>query len=278
MPAVSPLAALESRRVRVAGVVADAARVTGVDFAYLMGQAGIESSFNPTARARTSSATGLYQFIDQSWLGVVERHGADHGLGWAAAAIERGANGRFRVADPATRQAILNLRNDPAIAARMAAEHASDNRTYLEARTGRTAAPVDLDLAHFLGPGGAVRFLRAAAATPAASAADLMPRAAAANRGVFYDRSGRARSLTQVRELFARRLERHAGTADGAALAATPADGAPSTARTVQPADWLRLSRTIAQRGEGAGRLSAGVDLAPEHARLAWRMMGAHSL
>ena len=65
---------------------------TGVDFKYLFNQARVESSLNPQAKASTSSATGLYQFIEQSWLGVVAKHGDAHGLGWAASAITRGGD------------------------------------------------------------------------------------------------------------------------------------------------------------------------------------------
>ena len=264
------------RRGAVVGAIADAARATGVDFSYLLGQARIESGLNPSARARTSSATGLYQFIDQSWLAVVDRHGERHGLGGAAAAISQGSDGRYRVADPATRTQILALRNDPAIAARMAAEHAADNRAYLESRTGRTAAPVDLYLAHFLGAGGASRFLRAHAATPGASAAALFPRAAAANRPVFYDRSGTERSLDAVRTLFAQRLD----NASDAPLPAAPTEGAEDGAptRDVQPADWLRLSQAMghAPAGEGtagSARLSLPFEVDPARARLAYLLL-----
>ena len=68
--------------------IQQAAARTGVDFSYLLGQARIESGFDPNARARTSSATGLFQFIDQTWLGTVKRHGAEHGLAWAADLID----------------------------------------------------------------------------------------------------------------------------------------------------------------------------------------------
>ncbi len=263
MPITPVEAATTPRRQMVVGAIADASRATGVDFSYLLGQAQLESGLNPAARARTSSATGLYQFIDQSWLGVVERHGPEHGLGWAAAAIGRSASGRFHVADPDTRRAIMALRNDPAVAARMAAEHAADNRSYVERRTGRTAEPVDLYLAHFLGPGGAARFLNAHTAQPDASAAVLFPSAAAANRNVFFTREGTARTLSQVRDRFAARLERAGGTTPPGDRPAQPADAAGE--RIVQPADWLRLTRTVAQQSDppggpaGSQRLSAGV-------------------
>ncbi len=185
----------------------NAASATGVDFNYLFNQARIESSLNPNAKAQTSSATGLYQFIEQSWLGVVAKHGDAHGLGWATSAIMRGSDGRYRVADPAMRTAILDLRRDPDASAAMAAEFASDNRDHLERRLGHQVESVDLYLAHFLGAGGATKFLRGYDANPDAAAADLFPAAARSNRGVFYDRDGSARSLAELRERFAAKFE-----------------------------------------------------------------------
>lgn len=185
----------------------NASSATGVDFNYLFNQARVESSLNPDAKARTSSATGLYQFIEQSWLGVVSKHGNEHGLGWAASAITRGSDGRYRVADPAMRSAILDMRRDPQASAAMAAEFASDNRDHLEKRLGHKVESVDLYLAHFLGPGGATKFLRHHDASTDASAATLFPAAARSNRGVFYNRDGSARSLADVRTRFARKIE-----------------------------------------------------------------------
>lgn len=190
---------------RVGNAIRLASAETGVDFSYLFNQARIESGFNPNARARTSSATGLFQFIEQTWLGTVKRHGAEHGLGWAADAIREGHNGHFYVADSATRRAILDLRRDPEAASAMAAEYASDNKAYLERRLGRPAEPVDLYLAHFLGAAGATRFLRAHDGNPDATAAAVVPAAARANRAVFYDH-GRPRSFAEIRAHFAERI------------------------------------------------------------------------
>jgi hypothetical protein len=192
---------------QVRQAIYNAASATGVDFSYLVNQARVESGFNPEAQARTSSATGLYQFIEQSWLGVVAKHGDEHGLGWAASAITRGSDGRYRVADPATRQAILDLRRDPQAAASMAAEFASDNKDYLERRLGHDVESVDLYLAHFLGAGGAAKFLHNLDDNPDANAAALFPAAAHSNRAVFYTKDGSARSLSEVRTRFAAKFD-----------------------------------------------------------------------
>ena len=146
---------------------------------------------------------------------MVKQHGADHGLGAEANAIQRGRNGRYYVADPAMRREILDLRRQPEAASAMAAEYASDNGRYLESRLGRAAEPVDLYLAHFLGAGGAARFLRAHDANPGAAAAAMLPAAARANRAVFYNRDGSARSFAEIRARFAERIgeRRRAGLA-----------------------------------------------------------------
>ena len=192
---------------RVTNAIAMASRRTGVDFSYLLGQAKIESSLNPTARAATSSATGLYQFIDQSWLAVIDKHGSEYGLGWASNAIQQ-SGGRYYVADPQLRQQILDLRKHPETASVMAAEHAADNKAFLESKLGREAEPVDLYLAHFLGVGGASKFLSVHDRAPDASAASLFPSAARANRSIFYDKQGNARSFAEIRDRFVSKLQK----------------------------------------------------------------------
>jgi hypothetical protein len=191
----------------IAAAVAGASRATGERFDFLLANARLESGLNANAKARTSSATGLFQFVERTWLAVVKRHGAKHGLGWAAAAIDW-AGGSLSVANPLQRDAILKLREDAGAAAAMAAEHTADNRQRLVSRLGRPVNDAELYIAHFLGAGGATRFLKAMGTAPDAAAASVTPRAARANHGVFYDRGGRARSLSEVFDHFAARLAR----------------------------------------------------------------------
>src|SRR3954470_16952975 len=162
---------------------------TGVDFSYLMAQASRESSFDPKAKASTSSATGLYQFVEQTWLGTFKEHAADYGYSDLAAKITKGADGRYSVSDPAARKQILDLRKDSTLNAAMAAELASDNKTKMEAALGHPVTATDLHLAHFLGLNGALRFVRKLDSDPSATGAAMFPRAAAANASVFYDES-----------------------------------------------------------------------------------------
>jgi hypothetical protein len=190
----------------VRNAIGRAAQRTGVDFSYLLNQAKSESGLNPNARARTSSASGLFQFIDQSWLGVLKQHGAKHGMGWAADAIGRTASGQWTVNDPQMRQAVFALRNQAEPSALMAAESASENAAGLSQMLGRPANQTDLYFAHFLGPVGAARYLKAHHANPGATAAALFPREASVNRNLFYTSSGEARSLDQLYALMARKI------------------------------------------------------------------------
>lgn len=188
----------------VVNAIKKASARTGVDFAYLMEKASAESSFRPDVKAKTSSATGLFQFIERTWIGMVRDHGADHGLGKYADKITPDG----RVADAKTRKEILELRKDPEMAAVMAAEYAADNKAYLETRLKGEVGPVEMYLAHFMGPGGATGFLKAMAKNPMGNAADIFPEAARANRGVFYDgKTGKPRTLAAVYDFFAKKFE-----------------------------------------------------------------------
>ena len=199
--------------------IARAADATGVDFQYLMAQARLESGLDPTARAGTSSAAGLFQFTNGTWLGTLDRHGARHGLSWISEAIEGG-----RIRDPGLRSQVLGLRYDADASARMAAELARDNGAELTAVLGRAPDATELYLAHFLGAAGAGEFLGALAHNPGQSAAALLPKAAAANRAIFYEGTGAARSVGGVMNLLRARMASAMGESGGAArLAYDPA-------------------------------------------------------
>ncbi len=195
---------------RAPGAVQSAIRAAGsrssADFAYLVRTASVESNFNPAAKATTSSASGMYQFVEATWMEMVEGHGNKIGLGAEATAIRNGT------ADAKLRQDILDLRHDPKTAAFMAQAYADQNRDHLEAELGRNTDMVDQYLAHFLGPTGATTFLKSLNERPGVPAAELLPAAAAANGSVFYD-AGRPRSVAEVHAYFSRKLGQPAGAA-----------------------------------------------------------------
>jgi hypothetical protein len=180
----------------VAYAIERASARTGADFDYLMKTAARESSLNPDAKAGTSSAAGLFQFIDQTWLGMVKEHGAEHGLSQYADQISQTKSGRYVVADRQVRREILALRYDPEISATMAGEFTQDSADTLRGSLGREPTGGELYAAHFLGPGGALQLIKAAQAGEG-SAASIFPDAARSNRSIFYGKGG-ARSASDV--------------------------------------------------------------------------------
>lgn len=191
---------------QVAGALRNAAGATGVGFEVLAAKAAMESGFRSDAQASTSSARGLFQFIEQTWLGVVQEHGAAHGLGEEAAAIAR-QGGRLTVSDPALRSRILALRDDPEIAARLGAEHLKDTADALApALGGRKPDAAELYLGHFLGVRGASELLRKAASDPGMAASQVLPEAARANPAIFRGKDGAALSVQQVMDRLRERV------------------------------------------------------------------------
>lgn len=202
--------------------IREAASKVGVDYGYMMAMAAQESSFNPGIQAKTSSATGLYQFLNQSWLGIVKLHGAKHGLSAYANKINYSKSEKKYVVNPASdRQAILDLRKQAVYSALMGAEFAKDNQTYLTKKLGRAVGPTDLYMAHFLGPAGAARFLAARdAGKGSQSAAALFPDAASANTSIFYKKGKLARSLDEVYAVMTEKIVPRANAYSRARLAA----------------------------------------------------------
>jgi hypothetical protein len=226
-------------QVPVESAIARAAAATGVDFNYLLAQARLESGLDPSARARTSSARGLYQFTGSTWLKTLDRHGADLGLD----------------SSMAPRADLLALRDDPQISAMMAGALANDNRNYLYGTLGRDPDNAELYLAHFLGPDGATQFLSALASDPDQSAAALLPRAAAANRSIFFSGTT-ARSVGQVMELLRSRLDTAMG--ESGATAAAPTAFVPAATLAAQPATGGPLAREFADAAAASGNALPG--------------------
>jgi hypothetical protein len=178
--------------------VRTASQSTGVDFGYLMRTAQRESGMNAGARASTSSAAGLFQFVEQTWLSTLKQHGTAHGYARYSDLIQMGADGRYHVpSGEEARKAVMDLRLDPHCAAIMAGELAADSAAYLRGRVGREPTGGELYAAHFLGPQGSAKLIEAVQSSPNGVAASLFHDAAAANHGVFY-RDGRALTVSEV--------------------------------------------------------------------------------
>jgi hypothetical protein len=236
-----------------------------------MAQAKSESGLNPNAKAASSSATGLFQFLDQSWLGVVKAHGAEHGLGWAANAITAKKGGGFTV-DPNMRQAVFALRQQAGPSALMAASYASDNASSLSQTLGRDVNGTDLYMAHFLGLGGATKFLRAQCTNGQACAANMFPQEARANRSIFYGKDGSARSLDDVYAIMGHKLDNAVDGSNDAMIQAnasglTPGSlvptmpGAPDLSQVQMAYGDIGTTDTDTNSADGSSPDQAGMDI-----------------
>jgi hypothetical protein len=192
-----PLMEVNSIRSVVEAAIQRASAATGVDFSFLMGTAKRESGYNPGAKAGSSSAAGLFQFTEQTWLSTLKQHGAKYGYARYAQLIDQTSDGRYRVANGDARKMVMDLRLDAHASASMAAELASGNASYLRGRVGRDPTSGELYAAHFLGPQGSAQLIQAVKATPHAQASTIFPDAARANPAIFH-RDGRPASVSEV--------------------------------------------------------------------------------
>jgi hypothetical protein len=235
---VDPISTANAAVAQITGAIRQAARAVGTSFSYLLATAKVESNFEPGAKAATSSAQGLFQFIEQTWLSTMKEAGPRLGYGAYADAIVKTGSGRMEVPDAAMRREILGLRRDPEINAAMAGAFTNKNASILTSRLGRKPTEGELYIAHFLGPGGAGTLINAAS-TSNPTAAALFPSAASANRSIFYDKQGRARLASEVYATLTGRYEvARLGTAQYVAGVAAPpvrlAAATPDPAGTAQ--------------------------------------------
>jgi hypothetical protein len=182
---------------------------TGVDFSFLMELASIESSFNPSANARKSSAAGLYQFKSGTWLEAVRTYGDKYGIGVYALQIEHivTSEGELQpiIRDPVY-QHVLDLRYNPRISALLAAEHVKKNMRRLLSSLDRSPGRTDLYLTHFFGASGAISFLRALEDHPDKIAGDIFPGPAKRNKNIFHMQGSKPRTVAEVYEVFNRKF------------------------------------------------------------------------
>jgi hypothetical protein len=248
VPSINALSAVEQ-------AVRSASQSTGVDFNFLLRTARRESGLDASARAGTSSAAGLFQFIEQTWLSTLKQHGAAHGYARYAELIQEGSDGRFHVPGEEAHKAVMDLRLDPHAAATMAGELAADHAAYLRGRMGREPTGGELYAAHFLGPQGSAKLIQAVETSPSLPAASLFPEAAGSNHGVFYH-DGRPLSVSEVYN----NLNRTGGGQQVAAVAADPGESAFASYAGAGRLERMHEQELLVQfiMGDGEGKSPIG--------------------
>ncbi|MCJ2059273.1 transglycosylase SLT domain-containing protein [Methylobacterium sp. J-048] len=242
---------------KVVDTIVKASDEAGVDPVYMMALADKESSFDTDAKAGTSSAQGLFQFVARTWLEMIRDYGARYGLGEEAAAV-KGRGTAITVAGT-MRARVLGLRNDPRVAALMAAELIKRDRERIEAKVGRALTTTELYLAHFLGSASAGRFLSLSSEKPDEVAGREFRSAARANRSLFTEKSGGKRRSLTVAELHGRidgMIDRRLNRYQGVVAVAGAADKAPAPTETAaneagQALDSRRIEVTEALPPDG---------------------------
>lgn len=218
-PELDPTLTVGGQRIARALVetVIRAAEATEVDPVYMLALADKESNFLAEAKAGTSSAEGLFQFVNSTWLEMIRSHGAKYGYETAAAAVET-VRGELTIANDVMREWVLGLRRDAYLSAVMAGEMLKRDRAKVARRIGRDLSRSEYYLVHFLGAASAGKLMAIVNGKPKQSAPAAFPQAAKANKTLFFARNGgRTRHLT-VGEVYDRldrmidaRLDRYIG-------------------------------------------------------------------
>ena len=232
---------------------------TSTDFGLLMAQASRESGFRTDAKSSSSSAAGLFQFVDSTWLDMVHRFGDKYGVGDLAQQISQSSSGKLTVADPALRKKILDLRQDPTLSAELAGEYAKQNKNEIEQAIGRPLSRGDVYMAHFLGAGGATAFLKALDTKGNTVAANLLPDAAAANPSIFYDASGRPKTVGEIYQTVASKIEKDASAFGGSDTTSKTANSAPLSQDEIAAA-FSEVSAGDGGTGVGVSSFGHAVD------------------
>ena len=234
----------------IVDIIKQAAKKVGLDENILVAMAAIESGFRPNARSKYSSASGLFQFLTKTWRGITSQKGGKYGI------------------SPGT------SRFDPMASSLMAGEYIKQNFNYLK-KFKKDLGPVEAYIAHFLGPGGAATFFKS---DPNAPAAQVLPKAAAANKSIFFDK-GRPRTIREIYQHFAEKMKNkakeHGVNVSINGSAPTHSDGTALVPGTSGYADYMKSQETgLAQSGPSA----PGTETSGQSQRVSMRRDGGAAM
>lgn len=182
---------------RLVALVAREGVQSGMDPHYLVRLAKRESDFDPFATSPTSTAFGLFQFTENTWLCSLKDFGPGLGV-QGSITIRRDRRGVCETSEPSERSRLLALRSDATLSTRIAAAFSLSNYRLLSMELGRRPSVTELYMLHFFGQDVGLRFLRTYSLRPAVSAFSVAPAAASANANIFFTETGQPRSVREV--------------------------------------------------------------------------------
>lgn len=210
--------------------IAEAYRRTGMSQAILSAIAYKESTFNPLAKAPTSSAKGLMQFLNGTWTYAIGKYGARYDVPVNASPY------------------------DPVASAVMGAAYLKHDIMPRIKSVVPNPSATDLYLGHFMGPAGGSSWLRKYHANPDRVAYQDFPKAAAANRWVYWTKSGVPRSYAQIYDVFASGLRGIESVVHEEVTGmALPTVGAPDTGTSVDIPDIAKTAPGASSPGAKLG-------------------------
>lgn len=227
------------------------AGMTGVPLDWLLAIVGLESGFRYTVKASTSSATGWFQFINSTWDIMYAKGIKLFGL-------------------PPDTSKSRAARNDPRINALLGAQFTRDNWEGLKKHLGRdNITDTDVYMAHFLGLGGALKFLRA---DPNAFGYKIFKAEYSANMPLFFVNSkpSQPRTISEMYQMFQKKIEKFWATtgkgyrsSEGVAASGTPEAQTPGAETSPAKADAEQLTASLkedAKDQDGVGKSGDGQD------------------
>lgn len=245
---------------RIAGAFKVASETTGTSFERLARTAARESDVRPDLASSTSSAKGLFQFVDQTWFELIKKEGPSVGLERLADQISSDGKGGYTIADPKEKAKILALKTDPLVSSIMAGRFTEANAKSLTESLGRAPSDGEVYAAHVLGASGAAKLVRMAETEPTTTASLAFPKAAAANPALFYGKDGKPRTAAELLGSLTR-----TGADASSRIAEAHAAAATTTTPKLDPRTLAALVRAQATAkvggeglaGDGLDRLTA---------------------
>ncbi len=203
----------QNRNPDIIDALHNASQKTNISFELLVMKAMIESDLGRVTQSKTSSARGVFQYIEPTWIVLMKRYGNRIGYSEYADSIKYSAEHKKHMVQSQTisRQDVLDLRENPRIAALIKGYQIQDEVKILaQFKNGARVNATDHYIAHMLGLTMARKFYEFQQTESPIILANLKNRyfseAVSLNRSFFYDKTGNGLNAAQAYQAFHKRM------------------------------------------------------------------------